>query len=140
MTFVRPSLLFVYGTLMSTSGSVMGQAPRERLQRESVSRGAASIRGRLYDLGRYPGLVEDAAGEHVVHGEAYELASAEQSLRWLDSYEGIVSGPHAHNEYERAERTIMLAAGGEATAWVYLYRRPVLETRRIADGRWPGMA
>ncbi len=45
---MEPSLLFVYGTLMPTS------------EGEAVRGGwvADRVRGRLYDLGPYPGLID----------------------------------------------------------------------------------
>src|SRR5262249_3869026 len=61
--------LFVYGTLLSRVRHPMGV----RLRREASLIGAASIQGRLYSLGRYPGLVESADAGDIVHGEAYAL-------------------------------------------------------------------
>ena len=57
---MRP-LLFVYGSLLSRVRHPMGT----RLRGEARLLGQATIQGRLYSLGRYPGLVE-AAGVTVV--------------------------------------------------------------------------
>jgi gamma-glutamylcyclotransferase (GGCT)/AIG2-like uncharacterized protein YtfP len=86
-------------------------------------------------LGRYPGLVEAADADGLVHGEVYALSNPAISLQWLDAYEGIVPGGD-QNQYERVERTVRLASGGTVVAWVYLYRRDVRRFRLIADGRW----
>ena len=48
--------LFVYGTLMGSAASGYGRDMRERLHRESRSYGAATMQGRLYDLGSYPAV------------------------------------------------------------------------------------
>ena len=48
-------LLFVYGTLMRVSRAAMGVRPRARLNREARFVGAATVHGRLFDLGAYPG-------------------------------------------------------------------------------------
>lgn len=121
--------LFVYGTLMSGAGHPMGA----RLGREGRLVGAATIKGRLYDLGEYPALVGAGHGDNDVHGEAYVLTSP-ALFDWLDAYEGIVPGREC--EYERVERTIRLEDGRELTAWVYLYRAPVSGRRLIESGRW----
>jgi len=61
--------LFVYGTLLSSAGHPMGA----RLGREARLIGEASIEGRLYSLGRYPGLVDVVDRESRVHGEVFVL-------------------------------------------------------------------
>jgi gamma-glutamylcyclotransferase (GGCT)/AIG2-like uncharacterized protein YtfP len=127
------SHLFVYGTLLSTAGHPMGA----RLKRQARLIGEASIGGRLYDLGRYPGLVEAAEAGERVHGEVYILDNPAKALRWLDAYEGIVPGDHDQNEYLRTERLVRLASGQEIAAWVYLYRKDASRFPAIPDGRWP---
>ncbi len=128
--------LFTYGTLMSFAGGRMGQAQRDRLAREQASPPvAATAKGRLFDLGRYPGFVE-TAGDAIVRGELRELADPVRTLAWLDDYEGIVRGHHDHNEYARVERQVTLADGQMITAWIYLYLKPSGGLREIPDGRW----
>jgi gamma-glutamylcyclotransferase (GGCT)/AIG2-like uncharacterized protein YtfP len=126
------SHLFVYGTLLSTAGHPMGV----RLQRQARLVGEASIGGRLYSLGRYPGLVETADAGARVHGEIYALANPAAALKWLDAYEGIVPGDHDENDYVRTERAVRLPSGEEIAAWVYLYRKDVCRFPAIPDGRW----
>jgi gamma-glutamylcyclotransferase (GGCT)/AIG2-like uncharacterized protein YtfP len=129
--------LFVYGTLQQSALGALGKAQRERLARESGSLGAATMAGaRLYDLGRYPGLVESDAAGDVVHGEVVELANPDRTLLWLDAYEGIVPGIHDQNEYARIERRVRLADGTELQAWVYVFLKDVACRRVIASGRW----
>jgi gamma-glutamylcyclotransferase (GGCT)/AIG2-like uncharacterized protein YtfP len=127
--------LFVYGTLLSTAGHPMGA----RLRREARLIGAASMQGRLYRLGRYPGLVEAAQAGARVHGEVYALNTPAAALRWLDAYEGILPGDQDQNDYKRVERPVQLASGEEIIAWVYVYHKPVAALSLIPDGRWtPG--
>ncbi len=123
--------LFVYGTLLSAARHPMGA----RLLRQAQLLGEATIRGRLYDLGRYPGLTETDDPAEIVHGEVYTLNSPAATLPWLDAYEGIAKDAF-RNEYERCERAVHLASGGEVTAWVYLYRAPVKGLAPIRGGRW----
>lgn len=124
--------LFVYGTLLSGAGHPMGA----RLGREGLLVGPALIKGRLFNLGRYPALVEREADAGTVHGETYALTTPATSLRWLDAYEGIVPGREARCDYERVQRSVRLEAGGELTAWVYLYRASLRRARAIDSGRW----
>ena len=129
--------LFVYGTLMPTDTGALGRTQRARLQRESRSLGAATLRGaRLYNLGRYPGLVESGAESDVVHGEVLLLANPARSFSWLDAYEGVIHGKPDASDYARFERTVRLTRGAELTAWVYVFLKDVAHRRAIANGRW----
>jgi gamma-glutamylcyclotransferase (GGCT)/AIG2-like uncharacterized protein YtfP len=136
MTHAMNPHLFVYGSLLSAIGHPSG----ERLRSEARLLGAASMPGRLYRVGWYPGLVEAAAGDARVHGEVYALADPARSLAWLDEYESIVPRAEASNEYVRAERAVQLASGQDITAWVYLYQWDVTGVQLVADGRWVGAA
>ena len=129
--------VFVYGTLMSTAIGAMGKAQRDRLQTEGRGLGAATLHGALlYDLGRYPGLIESGDRDHIVHGEVITLANPQITLRWLDDYEGLIPGDNDQNEYARLERQVRFADGGELSAWVYVFLREVARHRLIANGRW----
>ncbi len=145
--------LFVYGSLVSTQTQAFGRALRQRLARESTLIGPATLNGRLYDLGRYPGAVDGSGPREVVHGELVLLAKPLASLLWLDAYEGIrPGGGREDEEYKRVERIVRrVGAGVEAgaapgaqpaardvKAWVYLYRRDVTGMTRVASGRWVG--
>jgi gamma-glutamylcyclotransferase (GGCT)/AIG2-like uncharacterized protein YtfP len=123
--------LFVYGTLLSRVRHPMG----DRLRREASLIGEASIQGRLYSLGRYPGLVESVDAGDIVHGEAYALNTPASALEWLDAYEGIRPGK-GENPYERVERAVHLASGATLTAWVYLYRKSVRTRPPVFGGHW----
>ncbi|MBO0764238.1 MAG: gamma-glutamylcyclotransferase [Hyphomicrobiaceae bacterium] len=126
------SLLFVYGTLMSRARHTMGV----RLRREARLLGAATINGRLYSLHRYPGLVEGLDGRYAVRGEVYDLNAPAASLKWLDAYEGILSGRSEDSPYERVQRPVQLASGEVLTAWVYLYRKSVRTRPQVLGGTW----
>jgi gamma-glutamylcyclotransferase (GGCT)/AIG2-like uncharacterized protein YtfP len=72
------------------------------------------IRGRLVDLGSYPGAVPAASGH--VRGEPYRVSRAEL-WRTLDYAEGP--------QYHRDEAAVELDGGEEARAFVYWYRGPL---------------
>ncbi len=130
--------LFAYGTLMTTAVGVLGRAQRARLMREAKSLGPASVRGRLFDLGSYPGLVEPHGDGEIVYGELLELIDPARSLVWLDAYEGIVPGDHPHNAYRRLQYDVRLASGERRAAWIYLYQGALTRARLISEGRWSG--
>ena len=84
--------------------------------------GEGTIRGRLLDLGRYPGLIESAGR---VRGEVYRLDDPEV-LPVLDREEGY--------NFERRRAIVTLANGRRARAWVYRYRGPQNRAVPIPDG------
>jgi gamma-glutamylcyclotransferase (GGCT)/AIG2-like uncharacterized protein YtfP len=124
--------LFAYGSLMSTAGHPMGA----RLRREARFVGPATIRGRLYRVSWYPGVVESADPEQMVHGEVYALGNPTEALAWLDAYEGIVADSEESSEYRRVERPVRLSTGEEIGAWVYLFVKSVSGFVLVPDGRW----
>lgn len=129
--------LFVYGTLMAGATGALGRAQRQRLARESRSLGAATMTGaRLYDLGRYPGLIQSGEAGDIVHGEVVQLANPARTLAWIDAYEGVIAGDAARSDYARLERTVRLQRGKELSAWVYVFLKDIARRRTIADGRW----
>jgi gamma-glutamylcyclotransferase (GGCT)/AIG2-like uncharacterized protein YtfP len=99
--------LFLYGTLLP--GLV--RPPFDALVATLTLLGLATVRGRLYDLGPYPGLVldEDAS---PVRGELFALPNDSALLAALDDYEGSCL-------YRRVECRATTAAGETATCWVY---------------------
>ncbi len=108
----------MYGTLRS------GGSAADRM-RPARSLGAARYRGRLYDLGAYPGAVPSDDPADVVCGELFALADAAALLSRLDRYEGP--------EFRRAR--VAVTRGGECLeSWIYLYDRDVAGLARITSG------
>ena len=129
--------LFVYGSLVAAAGHAQGA----RLRQEALLVGPATIGGRLYRVSWYPALRPAEAAADRVTGELYRLNHPSRSLAWLDEYEGILPGctsAAASDEYQRSEQPVTLAAGETISAWVYLYRLPLPEHARVADGIWRG--
>lgn len=105
-----------------------------RLADEADFIGAASVQGKLFDFGKWPGLALSNSPFDRVFGEAWRLRSA-ASLEWLDAYEGI--GPHiARPEYERIRHNVLVARYGIVPASIYLYRWPIEHSRQIHSGSW----
>lgn len=120
--------LFVYGTLLRRSRHPMARFLAERARYV----GAAKVHGRLYDLGRYPGMLEGDAD--WVHGDLYDLGEGTTTLAELDAYELAESPLPARFERDAAEVT--LADGTRVNAWVWWFRGDVEETQRLQSGRY----
>lgn len=123
--------LFVYGTLMQPTNSAMSQYLQQRAEKPQPGR----IKGRLYDLGSYPGLVYDADGEEEVYGEVYQLHHPAETLRTLDTYEGIPSRPTGRESYRRALVPVLVTTG-TVWCWTYLYQGDCQSLLRIQGGNY----
>jgi gamma-glutamylcyclotransferase (GGCT)/AIG2-like uncharacterized protein YtfP len=114
-----PGHLFVYGTLRR------GGPMHALLEPGARWVAAARLRGRLYDLGPFPGLCEGRRGDWV-QGELYRIREA-GLLEVLDRYEG--------RAFRRVVREALPADGGAPVpAWVYLFAGSLRGRRRIASG------
>src|SRR5262245_40826430 len=120
--------IFVYGTLRRLSRHPMAHYLAERGRFVAEAR----VPGKLYQLGRYPGLVPCRPEEGWARGEVYELSDVEATLREIDRYEKDESTGEA--TFERAPAEVMLADGSEVKAWVYWFHGTVEESQRIASG------
>ncbi len=125
--------LYVYGTLMQPFDTAMNRF----LKANSRFRGTATVRGRLYDLGRYPGLVPDEATGRPVTGHLYQLRNPAKVLAVLDHYEGYDPVRPAAGEYRR-ERIRLTIEGEVLECWVYLYnadpdRLPEITSENYVD-------
>ncbi len=101
--------LFVYGTLRRHGTTSI----RLALAQDSVFVGVGKFRGRLYDLGRYPGAVASAAKNNLVVGEVYRLGTPKTAFAALDAYEG--------RRFQRKRAVIRLLNGKKITSWIYLF-------------------
>jgi len=110
------SPFFAYGTLMPTNVAAI---VRQRWT-------ADAVRGRLFDLGPYPALVDlDAAGAGWVEGYVRVVEPLE--LEAFDRWEDVELGT-----YRRLETTTRAGV----RAWVYEYARPLPPEARGPLSRW----
>jgi gamma-glutamylcyclotransferase (GGCT)/AIG2-like uncharacterized protein YtfP len=114
--------LFVYGTLRSQ----MNDPLHRLLEQQAVLIGFGSFRGKLFDLGRYPGAVPSRVTTDRVIGEVYQLSKAQAALGILDQYEG--------HRFRRKQVTIALDSGKTVSCWIYLYRGSVRHRKLIPSG------
>lgn len=95
--------------------------------------GPARVRGRLYVVDWYPGLVRDVSAEWVLG----ELWSEIDGAAWpvLDFYEGCSAEDPQPHEYVRRLTTVE-AEGVTRHAWVYDYARDVSTLSVVDSGDW----
>lgn len=127
-------LVFVYGTLR------VGASNHHRMRdAEWVRRGV--VRGRLYRVSWYPGLVPDEAGVEIV-GDVFRVGP--RLMRELDAFEGLAAGSTLGEEYERRRLRVRIQPRPEAwddlpdeiEAWVWAWRKPVDGLLEVATGDW----
>jgi gamma-glutamylcyclotransferase (GGCT)/AIG2-like uncharacterized protein YtfP len=109
--------LFAYGTLRRK----VDLPWKEQLAPHWEYIGRGRVGARLYDLGSYPGAVEDK-GEEVI-GDLFLLRDADKVLRMLDKYEGP--------NFKRRKSRIRLSSGKGLNAWVYWVEPTPPERARI---------
>jgi len=123
------AFLFVYGTLRR------GQPLYPHLDADKARFiGEGRIVGRLFDLGEYPGATPDPKRFSTVRGEVHELYDAPDTLSILDDIEGFDAKRPERSLFERRETDVTLDSGRTVRAWVYFYRRPLLDATEIPDG------
>jgi gamma-glutamylcyclotransferase (GGCT)/AIG2-like uncharacterized protein YtfP len=119
-------LLATYGTLMRSFG---------RHEQLGVGGWLAFVtrcrwRGRLYDLGSFPGAVP---GPGTVHGELFRLRDP-QVWGVLDRYEGY--DPERNDASLFVRREVELVRPDGRTACVYWYNGDPEEGTRVPSGDW----
>ena len=110
-------LLFAYGTLRP------GHAPREIAAAVARLRplGQGFIRGRLYELDGYPGVVLDLSAGAKIQGTIFQFPEDCDLLPQFDEYEGFDPNNPAGSLFVRQLHAVQLDTGGEAQCWIYLY-------------------
>jgi gamma-glutamylcyclotransferase (GGCT)/AIG2-like uncharacterized protein YtfP len=116
--------LFVYGTLRRAHGSLMSKW----LARNVEFSGLGTYRGKLLNLGRYPGAIPSRDASDKVVGDIYTLPAGTGILPVLDEYEG--------KEFCRKKATISLKNGKNVTAWIYIFCGPVSGLPVIRGGNY----
>jgi gamma-glutamylcyclotransferase (GGCT)/AIG2-like uncharacterized protein YtfP len=110
-------LLFTYGTLAPDTAEIA----------KSEGWIADAVRGRLYDLGAYPALVDQYDHEADWVEGYVRPVTVDQLIGSLDSYEGVGEGL-----YRRVEA--MTRAGRQV--WLYVYARPLPTSAIGPVPRW----
>jgi len=127
----RPTRLFVYGTLRRDPSHDMFHL----LAKYGRFMGDATVSGRLFDLGEYPGMISsDNAGQVV--GEVYEIDPTcwDRVIARLDEYEGCSPEDPQPHEYRRELVNTRLTSGRMLPAWAYVIAGLPEKQREIKSG------
>jgi len=120
--------LFVYGSLRSG----FRHSAHAYISEHFVLQGPARVKGKVYDLGEYPGAVPTSE-PHYITGELYRLREG-QDFYWaiaqLDDYEGLNETPPLYTR----ETALIYLSNDTTTAWIYWYNMPVAGKHWIASG------
>lgn len=108
-------LLFVYGTLLQ-----QGNTYADYLNQHCTYLSPGKIKGLLYDIGEYPGLVIATEAENYVYGSIYKLHQPDKNLKVIDDYEGYGAEQELPNLYIRIIKQIE-TTDSIINAWIYLY-------------------
>lgn len=122
--------LFVYGMLRRGRGRNINCILNQR----GIFIGNGIFRGRLYDIGYYPGAVHSSRASDLVRGDVYLLPDPEMVLEILDMFEGCVLDGSSRGEFCREKAAVFLENGERVQAWVYIYNRATEGLRVVQSG------
>jgi gamma-glutamylcyclotransferase (GGCT)/AIG2-like uncharacterized protein YtfP len=97
--------------------------------------GEGWVRGRLYDLGEYPGAVLDEGSERRIPGTVFRLPDDADFLSALDEYEGFEPDCPEASLFVRVVCEVEMATGSSHSCSIYVYRRQVEGLRVLSN--WP---
>ena len=120
--------LFVYGTLLDRQNQFGAY-----LNDNCTFYADGKMRGKLYDLGEYPGAVLTDEENKFIHGKIFHLNNIKRVLKILDDYEGF--GPE-HEQPNLFTRVLIDTDtfNKKMKCWVYLYNLPVKGFNEIESG------
>jgi len=118
--------LFVYGTLLDDDNEF------GRYLEHNCSFYA---KGRLYDIGEYPGAVADALRPGYVYGSIYIMNDATETLKLLDDYEGFGEEQEQPNLFVREVIEVEIDVK-KLACWVYLYNLATDNYPPVLSGKY----
>lgn len=124
--------LFAYGTLCPPFAPVEISSAVRRLRPV----GPGVMRGKLYDLGEYPGAVLDPKASSSISGELFQLPADPGILRQLDLYEGFNPQDPQQSLFVRQLRTATTSGGRRVRCWVYEYNGDPGSARLLTHGNY----
>lgn len=123
--------VFVYGTLMRNFLNPVA----DELAAMSQFVATATVPGKLFDIGDYPGAVFNPTDTSHISGEV--LLVVDQRL-WplLDEYEGCTENDPMPHEYQRIVVDATLDTGATIKAKAYHYQWPTEKSVFIPNGNY----
>lgn len=120
--------LFVYGTLLDGDNKY-----GIYLRDNSRFFATGKLKGKLYDIGEYPGAVLLYGGDECIYGTILEIDNPGEVLAVIDLYEGFGDDQPQPNEFIRV-LTEAETGAGPVNCWIYLYNLPHENIPRIGSG------
>ena len=122
--------LFVYGTLLDRQNEF-----GDYLNAKCSFYADGKFKGRLYDIGEYPGAVPVADGSDYVYGKIFLVNDPDSVMKRLDDYEGFGANQPQPNEFTR-QLVVIETTDETVGCWMYLYNLPVDKVFRITSGNY----
>ncbi len=119
--------LFAYGTLIPGCAPAQMNSICSRM--ELIGEG--TVRGTLYDLGTFPGVL---AGDDMVRGVLLRVPS--DAWAAMDAYEGCSVADDGNALFRRVITCATLDDGAQIDCWLYVYARDVRGRRVVESGDW----
>jgi len=129
---MQASYLFIYGTLLIADNEFA-----KYLQNNSTFFAKGQFKGILYDAGDYPVAITNNNDGFYVKGSVVELTNPEETLKYIDPYEGYGIGQSQPYLYLR-ELLNIETENGIVQCWVYIYNRTTENFHRIDSGDYIG--
>jgi gamma-glutamylcyclotransferase (GGCT)/AIG2-like uncharacterized protein YtfP len=121
--------LFIYGSLLSG----MEPPAMSDVVRRMKFVCNATIRGKLYDFGPFPGvLLDEAAG--VVKGRIVEVPG--DCWDRLDRYEACPLPDSLDGLFRRIKTTARRDDGRPIDCWIYVYNQDISRAKLVETGCW----
>lgn len=122
------NLLFIYGTLLDSDNEYA-----VFLRKNSHVYAPGKVKGKLYDIGEYPGAILAANTDNYIHGTVLQLNDPEKVLPVIDDYEGFGDDQAKPNLFIRVLTEAQIETG-PVSCWVYVYNLSVGGLRLIENG------
>lgn len=126
---MKNALLFIYGTLLNHNNEFAVY-----LKDRSHFFANGKVKGKLYDIGSYPGaILEDC--EEYIYGVILQVDDPEVVFSEIDDYEGYGDEQPEPNEFIRIPANIETVSE-TVTCYIYVYNLPVNGLQKIEGGRY----
>ena len=122
--------LFIYGSLLQTDNEF-----GRYLKQHATLYKQGRFKGKLFDVGEYPGAVANPNSEYYVYGSILTLDDPEKSLEYIDDYEGFGEDQLQPNLFIRQLLDIE-TADENIKCWVYLYDHSIVNLHQIVSGNY----
>lgn len=127
---ITNNYLFVYGTLLDDKNE-FGIYLKNHCSFYAKGR----FKGRLYDIGEYPGAVADEDSPGYVYGSIYIMNNEIEILKVLDDYEGVGGDQEQPNLFVREVIEVETDVK-KLACWVYLYNLATDNYPQILSGKY----